>query len=302
MKLRLPRQHQFKRMIFNNAFEKFLTEVAALPRVRHVFAVKNNDADVTISFDPNSTGMSGSYASYTAVHSKTSNAVANSLKDKARQLKSCGFTGPCGIVLCDGGFDMLTREFSHWSSFSLGEVIQEFLKNHRSVALVLALLVTDDGSLRVGATHLSIESRLYLNPVATTLNSTIQESLAKLPTFLPKPVKSAQNAHHHLDWLRKMGRWNEGESFYGGLTMSGRSVKISSRTILEFLAGRLDPQAFIEGHGFDQRNPFQTNLQEGRLITKVQVEGSSVSEEDDDRLIFTFGEPDAAVSAFKLPK
>ena len=52
-------------------------------------------------------------------------------------------------------------------------------------------------------------------------------------------------------------------------------------------------------HGL-RRNPFLRNLDEGRLITKIEVEKGTPAE-DDDWLIFTFGEPDPAMSPYRPP-
>ncbi len=83
--------------------------------------------------------------------------------------------------------------------------------------------------------------------------------------------------------------------------MSDRTVKISSRTILELLAGRLDPTAFFKAYEFEKFNPFSQQMSEGRLIADVRVEKSKVAEDDDEWLIFEFGEADPAISAFKSP-
>jgi hypothetical protein len=81
--------------------------------------------------------------------------------------------------------------------------------------------------------------------------------------------------------------------------LSDRTFKVSLRTIQELLGGRKDVKSFEDMHGL-QRNPFLRNLDEGRLIIKVEGEKGTPAE-DDDWLIFTFGEPDSAVSPYRPP-
>lgn len=82
--------------------------------------------------------------------------------------------------------------------------------------------------------------------------------------------------------------------------MSTRTLKISLRVVQELLAGQTDMKAFQELHDF-RKNPFLRNLEEGCLITKIEVE-KGAAEEDDDWLHFTFGNPDPAVSPYRRPK
>lgn len=219
-KLRIPRQHQFKRTVFDQEFSAFLGRVSASPSVRQIFSVKNDEVDVAITFDPTRCGISGSHASYTTTHSRNSNPVANALHTKAKQLKSCGFPGPYGIVLCDGGCELLTRKYADWASFHISDVVGDFLNRNQSISFVLALVVREDNSGRIGPDHLHIEHRLYPNRSFSTLDPLIQQSVPRVPAFLPHPMKTALNADSHLAWLRATNQKNQSDSFYGGLTMS----------------------------------------------------------------------------------
>ena len=301
-RLKLPRPHRFGEVVFNEGFQRFVDQIIARPQVAHAYSVKNDEADVSITYEPQVTGLSGTHVSYTSAHSKRRNPVANALRAKAGQLKRSGFRGPFGIVLCDGGCDMLRRDMYDWSSYNLEEVIREFFRRHSSVAFVLTIRVRRKGLLHIDPEHLRVEGRLYHNKSAGEVDAAITKCVAKIPTLLPLPLKDATNARHFLDWLRGMGRWNQGESLYGGVTVSDRMVKISARAVLELLAGRVDQTVFFNAHSFGQHNPFRRELEQGRLITKVVVEKSAVPEDDDDWLLFEFGEADAAVAPFKVPR
>jgi len=131
--LRLPNPGRFKDVIFARTFKQFLNEVSNHPNSVHTFVIKNADVDVSIQFTPQQAGMSGSHPSYTAAHSLTRNPVLNALREKAGHLKHCGFSGPSGIILCDGGCQLLRTKMENWSAYTLKEIISEFFRKHRSV-------------------------------------------------------------------------------------------------------------------------------------------------------------------------
>lgn len=300
-KLRLPRPHQFKQAIFNRRFDQFLALIKAAPTERHHYAVKNQDVDVAIHFDPASKGLSGGHPVYTLAHSKSSNPVANVLHAKAQQLRASNLPGPYAIVLCDGGCDLLNRRHrDDWSSFHLDDVVRHFLRLNTSISFVSILAVVADNSGRIGPRHLHIQQCLYQNREYEALDSAIKQSVLKLPDVLPPPARTAVNAQNHLNWVLRSGQTDEGDSFEGGFTMTHRSFKVSLRTIQALLGGRTDTKTFDQMHGF-QKNPFLRNLEEGRLIAKVEIEKGNLAE-DDDWLIFTFGEPDPSVSPYRPPK
>lgn len=77
-------------------------------------------------------------------------------------------------------------------------------------------------------------------------------------------------------------------------------LRISLRTIQELLAGRIDLTTFNQAHGFDRGNPFLRNLEDGCLITSIEIQKPR-NQQDDDWIVFTFGGPDPAVSPFRTP-
>ena len=86
--------------------------------------------------------------------------------------------------------------------------------------------------------------------------------------------------------------------------MSRSFVKISARTVVELLAGRITAAEISEAHGWQANaaernkipNPFERRLQEGRMITRIGIEADG--DESDDWLRIEFGEPDPAISPF----
>jgi hypothetical protein len=240
-RLRLPQPHEFKRTIFNRGFENFLASIKGAPDQRREYSVKNDEAEVSIRFDPNSRGTSAGHPVYTLAHHKTSNPVANVLHGKAQQLRSSNLPGPYGIVLCDGDCDLMSRRHSNdLSSFSLDEIVRNFLRVNSSIAFVSVLTIVADNSGLIGPRHLRLSQRIYQNDAFESLDRAIKQCLLNFHLHLPPPARTPVNAHNHLDWLLKTGKAEEGDSFIGGYSMRGQTLKISLRVIQELLAGRTD--------------------------------------------------------------
>jgi len=299
MHLKLPRPGEFKREVFNQHFSTFLEKIADQPDETHGYLVRNERIDLNIRYSPQHPGVAlSSYPAYTAPHSLTRNPIANALKKKGSQLKRSKFQCLRGIILCDGGCHMLNR-FADWSSYSLTEVILHFFRDHSSIGLVLIIGVWPDQLRAWSASAVHVEGKLYVNPSGAELPQKLRTCLERVPTLFPKPAHTAVNARLSLDWHRKVNLWNEGDSFFGGLAMDGKRVRISARTILELLAGRLDHARFLKAHDFDRLNPFANGLKQGRLIVSAQIERSGDPEEDDEWLVLEFGDPDPAISPYR---
>ena len=84
--------------------------------------------------------------------------------------------------------------------------------------------------------------------------------------------------------------------------MTERRAKISARTLLELMAGRLDQSSFLATYGQEERNIFFRQLREGRTIANIYVEKSENPEDDDEWVVFEFGETDPAIAPFTVPE
>jgi hypothetical protein len=299
--LRLPQPNRFNEVIFDGNFSQFLKTISDNPDSVHTFAVKNAEADVSIRFTPNLGGTSAGHPSYTAAYSLRDNHVLNALRRKARKLKQSGFSGTSGIILCDGGCEMLRSKMENWSTYSLKEIIAEFFRIRSSVDFVLAIWIEERPTFSVESGTPKVQSRLYTNPRLPDLNAAMLSCLSGVCGLLPAPYKTPQNARHHLQWLRKTKRWHEGESFYGGMTVSDRKVEISARVVLELLSGKLDSKTFSSIYRISKINPFQRMLEQGRVIVGITLRPPERPDDDDEWLEFEFGEPDPSISPFQLP-
>jgi hypothetical protein len=215
--------------------------------------------------------------------------VYNALKSKGDQLKSTGFSGIAGVILCDGGCQMLRTTMSGWQAYRIDEIIRLFLSQFDSVAFVATFVVKELSSF-TSDRHLLIEHKLYLNPKHAVENRALTEMLLKLHKFLPEPQFTPENA------LARVKSREAGGRYYGKIVM-GSTVKMSARLLSEILAGRTTVQDFYAMKAGE--NPLNRMLAAGRLIAKVTVEPHP--NEDDDTVTIEFGEPDVAVSQFRVP-
>ena len=78
------------------------------------------------------------------------------------------------------------------------------------------------------------------------------------------------------------------------------TIKISSRLVQEYLAGRMDAAAFQQQAFGNDRNDFETELALGHTIKNVHFESGGL-DEDDDYLIFDL-DFDWGASALKSPQ
>lgn len=83
--------------------------------------------------------------------------------------------------------------------------------------------------------------------------------------------------------------------------IQGNKIQISTRELLDLLSGKLDQNRFAENHragGSD--NIFKLYQTRGKVIKRAEVEHRP--DEDDDWIMFEFGDDDPAVSRFRVPE
>jgi hypothetical protein len=282
----LPPVNEFDSIIFDAKFQKFLAKLVVLPQ-KTSFKVKlHKKADVTISFDPAQQSFSCSHLSYTVPFTTDSNTIHNRLKSKAVQLGKAGFAGWKGIILCDAGCNMLTRQGRRGLDLGGADIILAFLNQNPSIAFVIVLSVESDNTHRLSPEHLKIVGKTYVNGSqrnsATLFSQLCQELIAQLPRPETTPINALD-----LD--------DEGKSFWGGGSMAGNRIKISARTVAGILAGRIPIEKFVE-HNKRFAEQFASMLDSGRTIAEVRVEKT---ERDDDWIEFLFSDRDPAISPFK---
>lgn len=291
-RLKLPKISEFHAKIFNAEFRVFMQSVRENPSFPLQYDIKQDDTVVTFSYNPARRGFGGgSHPSFDIATVIDSNPVYNALSAKAEQLKGSGFAGVKGIFLCDAGCRVLHAASGGSASYSIDEVIWHFLRQHQSISFISILTVESGNSGRVSDVY--IKPTLYVNPKLQIESAELEAVARRIATQLPRPEQSPVNAMYHLKGRDGMVGRHLGTLSHGG------SIEMSARMLLEILAGRMTIQDFEREYGMKpEENPFRRMLAQGRLLKNLSVQANS--DKDDDRVVLSFGEPDAAVSPFTV--
>jgi hypothetical protein len=267
---------------------------------REVLNVVINDdvADLQIAIDPRKSPYnSGGYAAYNTPTILDQNPLYNALRPKARQLK--GANGVTGVIVGDADSRALADRPSHWSEVSARAIADEFLRQNSSIGFVLLLSVREEqrSVLRVGPSIRKPHALLAFSktsPPPTAIEALFRQMMANFPKPVAMPINASARANVA----------GYGWGFHGGLEMSGRRIKISSRAVVELLAGRKTIEDMNDWHQWStaneantMQNPFERLLRQGCLPTSMTVLKGDENEPDD-WVEFEFGEPDPAISPF----
>lgn len=319
-KLRLPKKSDLYNYIFNTTeFVTWIEQIKLEPSSKHFCHIINQKAEVKFTYSPREwMGVSGSYPSFNQPgHSDinyqnrnwrdklmTQNVVYNALKSKAKYLKQAApfHDGQKAIILCEGDCYLL-RE-NNAKQPRLNDVVFRFLEDNTSVNFVLVLTVAQWQPNFVNMT-------IFRNQVSgDEIVEKLKPYLDSMLDCFPKPKYGAGNA---VRWLKNSSR-HEGRSKAGGSTrgysfLYGSSVcisiKLSSRALLELMAGQVTQEEFFRIHSFIKsdhpflshqpaENPFRNNLEQNLTVNSIAIEKST--EEDDDLIAIRFGNDESVSS------
>jgi hypothetical protein len=296
-KLLLPPQSQIPAFLYTRILP-FLESVRNNPTSQHQIAIEDDNYSFTVYYDTSQRFMGGGYPAYDVALSRKKNPLLTKLVNKTSQLNGAGSIAPTGIIACDAGCSLFHRTGA-FGTFTALDVMQQFFSEHPEISFVLLLSVKDVNPLSHQKRTFRIDPTFYsAYQDAKTLE--LRTVLADAVARLPKPILDSYNAYVRC---RQPG-YDRGH--FGGHTLSRSLVKISARTVLELLAGRITASEMNLAHdwlppepgrGKGMLNPFERYLREGRLITRIGVDAAE-EDESDDCLTIEFGEPDPAISPF----
>ncbi len=290
-RLKLPALSRFDSEIFNREFDNFIKEVKQSRENRKIHEINEKGVELKIEYAPShqwtTTGILG--INYKLL---THRRISDSLYEKYDQIKQTGYNGKCGIIICDGGCEKLVEKHTSQYGRKTDDVINDFLHEKKDIDFVLVVWV--DWQIGLEKKN-KVSARVYgpdiFDPDLKIFFRLMFSNLSKL---FPYPVYDALVATNYLKFTNN-SRLNEGSSFGGGMEWSPNEIKISSRSVLDLMTGRLPQDIFLESH----KSVFESFQKDKKLIISVQIE--SENEEDDDWMVFTFGDPDPAVSPFEMP-
>jgi hypothetical protein len=281
--------------------------VAGHPGQPQEFSIPYGTRGIVIRYQPGTPYSGGGYRAYQNATSRENNPVYNALKLKQRQLKRANYTGPMGIIVCDGGCHILRHRLQiAQGTFSAKQIVARVLEQNTSISFVLLIGLTEElpHPFNRAEDPLAPRGELILNPAAThPLPEVLQAMLRKIPEKWPPPVQSPFRARADLDRSHLKGRKHRGQSFWGGYKRGGNMMRISARGLLELLAGEKTSAQFEDAHGLAganaMANPFALALQAGQVIEKIEI--IPATDKDDDWLEITLKGPNPALAKFKVP-
>jgi len=306
----IPPRNEFAKEIFNAKFKQFLKAIRDNPQERRTYSVRTSKTAISLTYDPKGQYFTTLGPAYGAPLKKDQNPIFNALRAKAKQLKKVSFEGPKGIILCDGGTDMV-RTRAHGSfdfNFNAADATKEFLRQNQSIDFVLLVTTawTDDGLQRpwVKGPVRKVKVTLIPNTNFDRLPEQIKRSLSRLEDFFPEPENIPTGAR---ETIRHGYDPKELRPLAGGWAMSDHEIRISASAVLGLFAEAVTPAELFASLGFKPhsskasaiRNPFEYMLSRKMRLREVAVEDTP---RDDSYLVFKFDGPDPALSEFTNPK
>ena len=233
-----PNKRDFDEFVFNAEFYEWLERLATPRYAERSIHIKNEKADLLISYNPSQRFSTLTHVSYTRLTSLVQNTVYNRLEEKVGKLTKAKFNGPAGIILCDGGCSYLTTK-GDWASYRVDDVIRYFLSAQPLISFVMTVRIEQHFGFDA---HRETITKVYPGVTFDALGQDVKESLVKLAKIMPEAEQSAANAVNML----RASQGNVGDSFIGGLTVGDGEIKISARALLELLAGRISQEDFFK--------------------------------------------------------
>ncbi|KVN29702.1 hypothetical protein WJ63_10380 [Burkholderia pyrrocinia] len=305
MTLSLPRKGDIAEFV-RERIAPFLECVRNAPERSDSISVDQQGALLTISYNPAQMFAGMGYPSYNVSYSIDRNPLWSGLKEKADQLRSSPSDCIRLVIVCDGDCKTLNEESPAGTHCSTRAIVEEFLRRTSTVDAVLLLPVVEKRDT-MQQCSISLAPSFYARTRGERVVMSGRSEMAlraHLNTFLtnmPMPRLSARNAVNRCEM----------EGFligpHGGYRKSGNTMKVSSRQILETLAGipsrGLPPLESRPDSPLPPAN-WQKHLlrylQNGQMISKVTVIPGGNA--DDDMLEFEFGPPDPAIHPFRMPQ
>lgn len=302
VKLQLPERKDIDGFV-KRELGGLLTKIAREPDKDMKFHYDRDGIRFSIQYNSKEKQSSGGgHIGYTVPYSKERNPLTHALDKKRKQLADSGYGGPKAIIICDGGCDALQERAQINSAFGCQQIVERFLRAHKSILFVLVLQIEQRMQGFMGRFSTAICPKLYWNPVRE--NDLYQETsvaIKRALAFLPSPEATPRSAMYWLNGQNKhVGRPN------GGYTMQSNTIKLSARSLTELLAGKINQKQFLEEHGLEPKQMnqitfsfFKMQLQQGNTLQNAFVEHDH--HKDDDWIVLEFAGPDPAISPFRVP-
>ena len=154
---------------------------------------------VNISYDPKGRFSHGSYRAFRNATVKDSNPLYNALNGKRKQLRDSEYLGCKGIIVCDGGCEVIQNGIASWDTYSRKQILTNFF-----AAQVLYRLLFSSGSRQKAdpVSNANPEFAVRLRPILMRESPPPEELvylLRRLPQFWPQPVQTGEHARLQVE-------------------------------------------------------------------------------------------------------
>ena len=239
-------------------------------------------------------------------YSLEDNPLHEALKAKARQLSSPDFQGLRCIIVADVGSRLL--RLTDYGMRSPGtvtgkQIITHFLKETDGAVDVVVVLTAQRGDDSLSSPERPVRWRAatLVHPAMQVKESGVTRMLASLPP--PRFEGYQARSLHQQAAYRPDGRgWYVGTSIIS--KGSRMTFKVSARALLDLLAGHITQEQFQQSTGLKDkpgsRNILSHRLEQGDILSKVQIESGGL-DEDDDWLVLEFTS-DPSAAPLRVPK
>jgi hypothetical protein len=300
MTLLLPNRARMKR-VMDEQLAPFLGAIKS--REPSQISVDEADFKIVISYEPDRRSLGIGHPSFTTGYAQSENTLHYALENKHEQLNKSGYAGLKGIIVCDGGSDVLRSRHQWAGTFSAKDIIRAYVKKNLDLDFVMILRLEEDRF--EGTNKKGVEGCLLRNDICgDAMSSSALDTILSLPDHIPKTDTNVQSARSVL----RAGEGKVGASHFGGYKKMGdRQITIFARFLLELLAGKENADRYFIRPKFSSKegevegeNPFKRWSAEGRTIVNSSVELSE--DEDDDWITLELGDPDPAISPIRRPR
>jgi len=285
-RLALPAKEEMRARV-RASVGTFFDAVKQSPSVSASRKIREEDLAVDVTYSPDGQHFSYSHPSFDIIDKARANVIRNALNDKDEHFRESGWEGTAGVAICDAGFNF-GRPRLAGRTLGLEDVVRQFFREKPRISFVIAAFFKYEPT-----NHNRLHTELFLNPwarypVSKELSSRLDAVMKRMTSAESSPAKA----------LNRLERGETtGVSFFGARTTTSRSIKLSSRALLDLMAGVLDQKTFSKTYTFsNDAQFFLTMLLRGQTIESISMEKQP--DQDDDWVTITFSGPDAAISKF----